>query len=159
MRKRWGFPPRRERRGASTSMLRRTRPLDVPPPPLFTLHPSLFISPSLFMAARRTPEPPKVAAPPPALTVDTHADTPTEFMDKPFDLGVVNTRGHFDYPRMKAGGLDAEFFAAYVPAADAHKGAATYCLRIMETIHEMVDAYPTWVRHAGSTSDIRNIVD
>ncbi len=110
------------------------------------------------MAARRTPEPPKLTPPPPAITVDTHADTPTEFMDKPFDLGVVNTRGHFDYPRMKAGGLDAEFFAAYVPAQYANKGAAAYCLRIMETIHEMVDAYPTWVRFAGSTSDIRNIV-
>src|SRR5258708_826085 len=128
-----------------------------PPTSLFTLHPSLFISP-LLMAARRA-EPPKPTPPPPAITVDTHADTPTEFMHKPFDLGVVNTRGHFDYPRMKAGGLDAEFFAAYVPAQYANKGAAAYCLRIMETIHEMVDAYPTWVRFAGSTSDIRNIVD
>jgi membrane dipeptidase len=110
------------------------------------------------MAARRPHETPKVTAPPPAITVDTHADTPTEFMDKPFDLGVVNTRGHFDYPRMKAGGLDAEFFAAYVPREYANKGAAAFCLRIMETIHEMVDAYPTWVRFAGSTSEIRSVV-
>jgi len=28
----------------------------------------------------------------------------------------------------------------------------------METIHEMVDNYPAWVRFAGSTSDIRGIV-
>src|SRR6266446_4654596 len=95
---------------------------------------------------------------PPAVTVDTHADTPSEFLDHPFDLGVLNSRGHFDYPRMKAGGLDAEFFAAYVPAQYANKGAAAYCLRIMETIHEMVDNYPQWVRFAGSTSDIRRIV-
>src|SRR5712691_11329463 len=93
-----------------------------------------------------------------AVTVDTHADTPTEYMDKPFDLGAWNSRGHFDYPRMKAGGLDAEFFAAYVPAKYANKGAAAYCLRIMETIHEMVDNYPQWVRFAESTSDIRRIV-
>src|SRR5712691_11353569 len=91
------------------------------------------------------------------VTVDTHADTPTEYMDKPFDLGAWNSRGHFDYPRMKAGGLDAEFFAAYVPAKYANKGAAAYCLRIMETIHEMVDNYPQWVRFAESTSDIRRI--
>jgi membrane dipeptidase len=106
-------------------------------------------------AARRAPA--KPAAPPP-ITVDTHADTPSEFLDKPFDLGVLNTRGHFDYPRMKAGGLDAEFFAAYVPASYANKGAAAYCLRIMETIHEMTDAYPTWVRFATSTAEIRSTV-
>jgi membrane dipeptidase len=59
---------------------------------------------------------------------------------------------------MKAGGLDAEFFAAYVPREYAGKGAAAYCLKIMETIHEMVDAYPSWVRFATSTADIRSTV-
>ena len=93
-----------------------------------------------------------------AVTVDTHADTPSEYMEKPFDLGAWNSRGHFDYPRMKAGGLDAEFFAAYVPAKYAKDGgAAAYCMKIMETIHEMVDNYPQWVRFAQSTSDIRRI--
>src|SRR5438094_2407356 len=92
------------------------------------------------------------------VTVDTHADTPTEYMEHPFDLGVTNTRGHFDYPRMKAGGLDAEFFAAYVPAKYANKGAAAYCLKIMEAIHEMTDAYPTWVRFATSTAGIKAAV-
>jgi len=95
---------------------------------------------------------------PRAVTVDTHADTPTEFLDHPFDLGAWNSRGHFDYPRMKAGGLDAEFFAAYVPAKYANKGAAAFCMKIMETTHEMVDNYPQWVRFAESTSDIRSIV-
>src|SRR5258708_8470452 len=59
---------------------------------------------------------------------------------------------------MKAGGLDAEFFAAYVPAKYANKGAAAYCLKIMETIHEMADMYPAWVRFATSTSGIRAAV-
>jgi membrane dipeptidase len=95
---------------------------------------------------------------PPAITVDTHADTPSEFLDHPFDLGVLNSRGHFDYPRMKAGGLDAEFFAAYVPAKYANKGAAAYCMKIMETIHEMADSYPTWVRFATSTAGIKAAV-
>ncbi|MDQ6802673.1 MAG: dipeptidase [Acidobacteriota bacterium] len=93
-----------------------------------------------------------------AVTVDTHADTPTEYMEKPFDLGAWNSRGHFDYQRMKAGGLDAEFFAAYVPAKYAKQGgAAAFCMKIMETIHEMVDNYPQFVRFAQSTSDIRRI--
>jgi len=102
-------------------------------------------------AAKPKPAP----APPPAITVDTHADTPSEYLDQPFDLGVVNAKGEVDYPRMKAGGLDAEFFAAYVPAKYANKGAAAYCLKIMETIHEMVDRYPAWARFATSTADMR----
>src|SRR5436309_3115988 len=108
------------------------------------------------LAARRPAKKPPAA--PQAITVDTHADTPTEWMEHPFDLGVVNAHGHFDYPRMKAGGLDAEFFAAYVPAKYANKGAAAYCMKIMEAIHEMVDMYPTWVRFATSTSSIRSAV-
>src|SRR5213595_2412646 len=106
-------------------------------------------------AARRAAKKPAAAT---SVTVDTHADTPTEWMEHPFDLGVLNTRGHFDYPRMKAGGLDAEFFAAYVPAKYTDKGAAAFCMKIMETTHEMVDKYPQWVRFAESTSDIRGIV-
>ena len=102
------------------------------------------------------------AAPKPAdrpVTVDTHADTPSEYLDHPFDLGVTNTTGHFDYPRMKAGGLDAEFFAAYVPAKYAKKKtAAVFTVKIMETIHEMVEKYPNWVRWADSTESIRAAV-
>ncbi len=101
---------------------------------------------------------PAVAAEAQAVTVDTHADTPSVYMENRFDLGVWNKVGHFDSPRLKAGGLNAEFFAAYVPARYAHNGAAAYCMKIMETIHQMVDAYPQWVRFATSTTDIRNAV-
>jgi len=117
----------------------------------------VFILAAPIYAARPVKPVPKPPAPP-AITVDTHADTPTQFLDHPFDLGALNTRGHFDYPRMKAGGLDAEFFAAYVPAKYANKGAAAYCMKIMETIHEMADMYPAWVRFATSTSGIRAAV-
>jgi membrane dipeptidase len=115
---------------------------------------AVFLCVSPAFAAKKKP----AAPPPPAITVDTHADTPTEWMQHPFDLGVLNARGHFDYPRMKAGGLDAEFFAAYVPAKYANKGAAAFCMKIMEAIHEMVDAYPAWVRFAGSTAEIKAAV-
>lgn len=107
-----------------------------------------------FGRARKARTPP----PPPAVTVDTHADTPSEYMAHPFDLSAWNKSGQFDYARMKAGGLDAEFFAAYVPAKYANKGAAAYCMKIMETIHEMVDRYPSLVRFATSPAEIRSAV-
>jgi membrane dipeptidase len=113
---------------------------------------ALLVTAPLFAARKTHRNTPSV---PPAVTVDTHADTPSEYMKHPFDLGVVNATGHLDYPRMKSGGLNAEFFAAYVPAKYAGKGAAAYCMTIMETIHQMVDRYPSWARFANGTSDIR----
>jgi len=118
---------------------------------------ALALTTPLFAATKKKAP----AAPPPPLpvVVDTHADTPSEFLKRPFDLGVWNSFGMVDYPRMKSGGVDAEFFAAYVPAKYANKGAAAFCMRIMETIHEMVDDYPKWAGFATSTSDIRKITN
>ena len=42
------------------------------------------------------------------LTVDTHCDTPMEFSDPSFDLGVRHDEGCVDFPRMIEGGLHAE---------------------------------------------------
>jgi membrane dipeptidase len=119
----------------------------------------LFLATSLIAAPRHAKKAPAAPPPPLPVTVDTHADTPTEYRKHPFNLGVWNNTGMVDYPRMKAGGVDAEFFAAYVPAKYANKGAAAYCMQIVETIHEMVDDYPTWAQFATSTSDIRRITN
>ncbi len=115
---------------------------------------TLLLALPLSAATKKT-----TASPAPrSITVDTHADTPTEYLKHKFDLGVRNSTGMFDYARMKEGGLDAEFFAAYVPKKYAGNGAAAYCMKIMETIHEMADGYPRLVRFAASTTDIENTV-
>ncbi len=48
------------------------------------------------------------------LTVDTHCDTPMRLARTGFDLGSKNEKGCVDFPRMKEGGLDAEFFAIFI---------------------------------------------
>ncbi len=48
------------------------------------------------------------------LSVDTHCDTPMRIYRGGFDLGVRNEKGCVDFPRMKEGGLDAEFFAIFL---------------------------------------------
>ena len=50
-----------------------------------------------------------------ALTVDTHCDTPMNLLYSGFDIGVRNEapKNRVDFPRMKEGGLDAIFFAAF----------------------------------------------
>lgn len=49
-----------------------------------------------------------------ALTVDTHCDTPMNMLNRGFDIGIRQNTGQVDLHRMKEGGLDAMFFAAFV---------------------------------------------
>jgi membrane dipeptidase len=77
------------------------------------------------------------------LTVDTHCDTPMEMFSSGFDLGVCHEVGCVDFPRMKEGGLDAEFFAVFTgqgPRDDStfdkvHKRA----LEVFDVIHKNVE--------------------
>ena len=53
------------------------------------------------------------------LTIDTHCDTPMRLVRGNWDVGVYHDpkerkAGKIDLPRMKQGGLDAEFFAVFL---------------------------------------------
>lgn len=52
-----------------------------------------------------------------AFTIDTHVDTPFNLLDKDFDISsnheYVRGGSRVDFPRMKTGGLDGIFFAAF----------------------------------------------
>jgi membrane dipeptidase len=76
------------------------------------------------------------------LTVDTHCDTPMEIVRSGYDLGEKHDKGCVDFPRMVEGGLDAEFFAAYIgqgPRDDTSTNKAHQeVIRIIEAIKENV---------------------
>ncbi len=57
------------------------------------------------------------------LTVDTHCDTPMEFSDPGFDMGIRSEEGCVDFPKMKEGGLHAEFFAVFTPQGPKNDSA------------------------------------
>jgi membrane dipeptidase len=77
------------------------------------------------------------------LTVDTHCDTPMEFSDPTFDLGVTHEEGCVDFPRMAEGGLHAEFFAVFT--GQGPRNDSTYnivhqkALDLFYAIHRNVD--------------------
>ena len=91
------------------------------------------------------------------LTVDTHCDTPLEIIRTGYDLGERNDRACVDFPRMKEGGLDAEFFAVYLgqgPRDDSsYNKVHEQTLRIFEAIHENVEKYPEMAEIALSPDD------
>src|ERR1700684_2595411 len=51
-----------------------------------------------------------------SIVIDTHTDTTQRFIDGDFDLAPRNEKGSVDIPRMKEGGVDAIFFAVWMPS-------------------------------------------
>ncbi len=88
------------------------------------------------------------------LTVDTHADTPSRMLRDDWDMGERHVSGErrsgkIDLPRMKEGGLDAEFFAAFVGQGErtpeAYAGAKERTDRLIDVIHQMCEDHPDLV--------------
>jgi membrane dipeptidase len=86
-----------------------------------------------------------------ALTVDTHCDTPFKLLEKDWDIGKTHQpglpdSGCQDLPRMKAGGLDASFFAVFVgqgPRTEAgHAKAKEHAIAILDAMDAMFAKYP-----------------
>ncbi|MEM9387650.1 MAG: dipeptidase [Pseudomonadota bacterium] len=82
------------------------------------------------------------------LTVDTHADTPLRMIEPGFDMAERHdpkeTGSKVDYPRMKEGGLDAIFFAAFVAQDirddDGHSRAKTLGMEMIDTVIASTEA-------------------
>ena len=76
------------------------------------------------------------------LTVDTHCDTPMEFSDPGFDLGIRSVDGCVDFPKMVEGGLHAEFFAVFTGQGPRNDSTYTIvhqkALDIFNSIHKNV---------------------
>ncbi len=76
------------------------------------------------------------------LTLDTHADTPLRMIEPGFDMAERHdpkeTGSKVDYPRMKEGGLDAIFFAAFVAQDirndDGNTRAKALCLQMIDSV-------------------------
>lgn len=80
-----------------------------------------------------------------ALVIDLHADTPTEcFLDEGYDFGARHPSSHVDLPRLRDGGVDAQFLIAWVPEAAAARPGASFehARRLVRAIHDVVRRTP-----------------
>ena len=73
--------------------------------------------------------------------LDSHSDTPSQMM-RGQDVGICNNRGHVDFPRLKAGGVDASFFALYTPASMQPDAATRYALEMIGKVYDALEANP-----------------
>ena len=73
--------------------------------------------------------------------LDSHCDTPTMMM-RGRDIGKNNSRGHVDLPKLKAGGVDASFFALYTSPDLAPDASTRHALEMIGAIYDQVGANP-----------------
>jgi membrane dipeptidase len=96
------------------------------------------------------------------LTVDTHCDSALNLLRTDWKIGDRHepgprSSGKIDLPRMVEGGLDAEFFAAFVGqgprTAEGYARAKDRALATIEAIHKMTLDYPHLIGLALTPAD------
>ncbi len=69
-----------------------------------------------------------------------------------------HTEGYMDLPRIREGGLDAEFFAIYMEREPRQGMAVKKSLQLIEAVHALARKYPQDVALATTADDVRRIV-
>ncbi len=90
-----------------------------------------------------------------AIVVDTHDDTTQRLLDKSFDIGIRNTDGNIDIPRMREGGLDALFFSIWMSGDVTGPLAVKRALDQIDAVREAVRTHPNDLVLATTAADIR----
>ncbi|RLT39481.1 MAG: membrane dipeptidase, partial [Chloroflexi bacterium] len=90
-----------------------------------------------------------------ALVIDGHCDTIGEQLSGKRWLGDRAAEGHIDLPRLREGGVDAQFFACYVPVPYQRHGAATHALARLDQLHLLAERLPDQFVIARTVDDIR----
>jgi membrane dipeptidase len=91
-----------------------------------------------------------------AILIDTHNDVPSAVLGG-LDIGKPNTNRMTDLPRMKKGGMGAQFFAVYVAASYVEGNhSANRALQMIDAVrHDIIEKYPNDFMLATTAADIR----
>lgn len=88
------------------------------------------------------------------IVIDAHCDAPSQ-MYRLCDFGSDNSHGQVDFPKMKLGGVDASFFAAYVPSSRSIENARTYVDELLSVVERQVSENPDKVAFADTSEMIK----
>lgn len=97
-----------------------------------------------------------------AIVIDGHNDLPWRIREEfgmsldSIDLARRRSDGHTDLPRLQEGGVDAQFFAAYVSVDYIGRGALRVCLEQIDLIHRLAERYRE-LEMAYTAADVRRI--
>lgn len=89
------------------------------------------------------------------LIVDTHIDVPYRLENEYEDISQATVKGDFDFPRAKAGGLDAPFMSIYIPASLQEKGGSKVLAdKLIDMIETIIKNSPQKYAVGHSTADV-----
>jgi membrane dipeptidase len=93
--------------------------------------------------------------------VDGHNDLPWALREQVgYDLDRLDiaedqrSRTHTDIPRLRAGGVGAQFWSVYVPVSLTGAAAVTATLEQIDVVHRMAERYPADLRLALTADDM-----
>jgi len=95
-----------------------------------------------------------------AIAIDMHADTPQRLLDERVDLSQRLPDGHFDSPRAREGGLDAQFFSIWVEPELFGDGGPRAMKRAddqIAAVKALTEKHPETWQLATTAADIRRI--
>lgn len=87
------------------------------------------------------------------LVLDSHCDAPSQMM-RARNYSKDNTWGHVDFPKLRAGGVDASYFALFCPPRLAPDEATRYTLDMLSHLYDQVDAAEGEVELAFSALEV-----
>jgi membrane dipeptidase len=91
------------------------------------------------------------------VVVDAHLDVPGRLLESREDIAGP-TRGGFDYPKAREGGLDVPFFAIYTPAEQEGTGRArAYADSLIGVVERVVARSPQRFRLVRTPSEARGL--
>ena len=92
------------------------------------------------------------------LIVDTHIDVPYRLHKGYVDVSQATASGDFDFPRAKAGGLDALFMSIYIPAAVDEAGdAKAFADGLIDSVESLATSAPEKFAVATCSADVQAI--
>jgi membrane dipeptidase len=89
------------------------------------------------------------------IIIDTHIDVPYRLHKDWEDVAVATKRGEFDYPRARAGGLNAPFMSIYIPASYERSGGGYQLAnQLIDNMEALAGRAPDKFAMAYSTQDV-----
>ncbi len=95
--------------------------------------------------------------------IDGHNDLAWEVREQfGSDLDLVDLAGpvagtHTDLPRLRLGGVGAQFWSVYVPGTMAGEAAIAATLEQIDLVHRLIRRYPAHLELAGGAADVERI--
>lgn len=87
------------------------------------------------------------------MIIDAHCDAPSQML-RLRDYAIDNDHAQVDFPKMRRGGVDASFFALYIPAGLKGDEATAYARKLLGVLKEQLAANSSSAALATSASEV-----